>query len=240
MIVLFVLGIVLLAYAAIKGVTRHEVRWPALVVGLILTVLMGLGLQRAQERHFLMAKVPVEKTQKIAPALTINGIKLITTQKASDGELRYTYTLGKKSYQTVTQNAKTIVKTADKQATLKTEVMTYQATSGWRRFMLLGQETFEKGAATYTLSVPKDWYFVTTRQAKTLQNMVKDSKAGIAKEVAAEVKQQFADKAKADKNFIKNKDAQNKLQAQIVTDVTNKANQALDQAMLEKIQSWHN
>ncbi|MBZ6069163.1 DUF4811 domain-containing protein [Weissella cibaria] len=101
MIVLFVLGIVLLAYAAIKGVTRHEVRWPALVVGLILTVLMGLGLQRAQERHFLMAKVPVEKTQKIAPALTINGIKLITTQKASDGELRYTYTLGKKSYQTV-------------------------------------------------------------------------------------------------------------------------------------------
>ena len=152
MIVLFVLGIVLLAYAAIKGVTRHEVRWPALVVGLILTVLMGLGLQRAQERHFLMAKVPVEKTQKIAPALTINGIKLITTQKASDGELRYTYTLGKKSYQTVTQNAKTIVKTADKQATLKTEVMTYQATSGWRRFMLLGQETFEKGANVYVVS----------------------------------------------------------------------------------------
>lgn len=186
-----------------------------------------------------MTKTPVDKTQKIAPATTINGLKLITTQTGSDGELRYTYSIGKKTYQTMTQNATTTVKSTDKQASLNIEVMTYQVNSAWRRFLLLGQPKFEKGTTSYTLSVPKDWYIIPANKVATLQKMVKDSKASIADEVAKQVKQQFADKAKDDKDFLSNTDAQNKLKDQIVTDVTNKANDDLHKALIQKIESWH-
>lgn len=239
MIVLLVLGLVMLTYALIKGATRREIRWFPIIVGLILVVSMGLGLHRAQTSHFLMTKTPVDKTQKIAPATTINGLKLITTQTGSDGELRYTYSIGKKTYQTMTQNATTTVKSTDKQASLNIEVMTYQVNSAWRRFLLLGQPKFEKGTTSYTLSVPKDWYIIPANKVATLQKMVKDSKAIIADEVAKQVKQQFADKAKDDKDFLSNTDAQNKLKDQIVTDVTNKANDDLHKALIQKIESWH-
>lgn len=238
MIVLLVLGIVMLLYALIKGVTRHEVRWVAIVLGAVLVVSMFMGLQRAKDSHFLLTKVPVDKTQKIKPAITVNGLPLITTQKGNDGELRYTYSVGNKHYQTMTQNAKTTVKIGAKTATLKTEVTTYQALSAWRRLMLLGQSTFEKGAATYTLSLPDDWYIVPSSKVATLQKMVDTSKQNLSDEVAKQVKQKFMEKSKDDNNFLNDKDAQNKLQTQIVTDETNKANDALKKAMLEKIQDW--
>src|SRR5699024_12158459 len=87
---LFVLGIVLLAYAAIQGVVHHQVRWVPITIGLLLTIFMGLGVQRAQQRHFLMAEVPFSKTQKIQPAVTIDGFNLIKTEKGSKDRLRYT------------------------------------------------------------------------------------------------------------------------------------------------------
>jgi len=239
MIVLFVLGIVMLAYAAIRGVTHRKVRWGSIVLGIILTVSMGFGLHQAQQDRFLLARVPVAKTEKIAPAITVNGLHLITTQKVADKELRYTYAIGDKSYQTVTENASTFVKTTDRQqATLKTQVVTYQANSLWRRLLLLGQQTLEKGHTTFTLTIPKDWYVVPANKVVQLQQMVKDSKASIANETGKQVKQSFMDKAAADEGFVKDTKAQDELKKKIINDVTKQADDKLLQDMQAQLAKW--
>lgn len=239
MIVLFVLGVVMLAYAAIRGVTHRKVRWGSIVLGVILTVVMGFGLHQARQDRFLLAKVPVAKTEKIAPAVTVNGLHLITTQTVANKELRYTYSIGDKSYQTVTEDASTVVKTTERnQATLKTQVVTYQANSLWRRLLLLGQQTLEKGHTTFTLTLPKTWYVVPTNKVSTLQQMVKDSKASIADETGKQVKKAFTDKAAEDEAFLKDTKAQDDLKKKIISDVTKQADDKLLQELQAKIASW--
>ena len=70
MIVLFVLGIVLLAYAAIQGVVHHQVRWVPITIGLLLTIFMGLGVQRANNGIF-NGRSSFLKDTKIQPAVTM-------------------------------------------------------------------------------------------------------------------------------------------------------------------------
>jgi len=88
------------------------------------------------------------------------------------------------------------------------------------------------------LTVPKDWDVLTSAQVKELQKMVKDSNNGITDEVANQVKKQFADRAKDDENFLKDKDAQQKLQTEIVNKVKSERQANLEKALNEKIQSW--
>ncbi|MBC6498098.1 DUF4811 domain-containing protein [Weissella confusa] len=67
-------------------------------------------------------------------------------------------------------------------------------------------------------------------QVKELQKMVKDSNNGITDEVANQVKKQFADRARDDENFMKDKDAQQKLQSDIVNKVTSDRQANLEKA----------
>lgn len=237
MIVLFVLGIVLLAYAAIQGVVHHQVRWVPITIGLLLTIFMGLGVQRAQQQHFLMAEVPFSKTQKIQPAVTIDGFNLITTEKGSNGRLRYTYRTNDKTYQTLTQQAKTKV-VAGQKPTLKTTVMTYQANSTWRRFLLLGQKTVEKGDTTYKLTLPEGWYVVPKDKVDDLQKMVQDNESDISDKVRDEINKQVAKKVKADEDFVDDEDGQNKLKDDIVKKVTSDSQKQLKVDIVNQISKW--
>ena len=229
MILLLVLGIVIVVVGILRSVQQHTVRWMPLISGTV--------LYTAHHSNFLLTKVPLDKTQKIKPAATLLDFKFITTEKGSNGENRYTYKVGNKSYQTLTQNAETTVKTGET-AQLETIVTTYQAKSLFSRFMLFGETKLKTGKTQYVLTVPKDWDVLTSAQVKELQKMVKDSNNGITDEVANQVKKQFADRAKDDENFMKDKDAQQKLQSDIVNKVTADRQANLEKALNEKIQSW--
>lgn len=237
MIVLFVLGIVLLAYAAIQGVVHHQVRWVPITLGLLLTIFMGLGLQRAQQRHFLMAEVPFTKTQKIQPAVVIDGFNLVTTEKGSNGRLRYTYKTNDKTYQTLTQQAQTKV-VAGKDATLKTTVMTYRANSTWRRFLLLGQKTLEQGGTTYKLTLPEGWYVVPNDKVDDLQKLIDTNESKISDKVRDEIDKRVAEKVKTDKDFVNDTESQNKLKNDVVKQVTSDAKKQLKVDIVNQISKW--
>lgn len=237
MIVLLVLGIVLLAYAAIQGVVHHQVRWVPIVVGLLLTIFMSFGVNRAQAQHFLMSKVPLTKTQKIQPAVTVNGFKLITTQQGNEGRLRYTYKTNDKTYQTLTQQAKAEV-VAGAKPSLKTTVMTYQANSTWRRFLLLGQDTLEKGATTYKLTLPEGWYVVPANKVDDLQKMVQDNEDKLANKVRDEIDKEVTAKIKVDKDFVDDKAAQDELKNKVVQKVTASSKEELKTNMVKQIAQW--
>ena len=228
MILLLVLGIVIVVVGILRSVQQHTVRWMPLISGTVLAIAMAVGLYTAHHSNFLLTKMPLDKTQKIKPAATLLDFKFITTEKGSNGENRYTYKVGNKSYQTLTQNAETTVKTGET-AQLETIVTTYQAKSLFSRFMLFGETKLKTGKTQYVL---------TSAQVKELQKMVKDSNNGITDEVANQVKKQFADRAKDDENFMKDKDAQQKLQSDIVNKVTADRQANLEKALNEKIQSW--
>ena len=237
MILLLVLGIVIVVVGILRSVKHDSIRWVPIISGTVLAILMGVGLYTAHHSNFLLTKVPLDKTQKIKPASELLDFKFITTEKGSNGENRYTYKVGNKAYQTLTQNAETTVKTGDK-ATLETIVTTYQAKSLFSRFMLFGDTKLKTGKTNYVLTVPKNWDVLTSAQVKELQKMVKDSNNGITDEVANQVKKQFADRAKDDENFLKDKDAQQKLQTEIVNKVKSERQANLEKALNEKIQSW--
>lgn len=237
MIVLLVLGIVLLAYAAIQGVVHHQVRWVPIVVGLLLTISMSFGVRHAQGQHFLMSKVPLTKTQKIQPAVTVNDFHLITTEQGVENRLRYTYKTNDKTYQTLTQQAKAEV-VAGKKASLKTTVMTYQANSTWRRFLLLGQDTLEKGTTTYKLTLPEGWYVVPANKVDDLQKMVQDNEGKLANQVRDEINKEVTAKVKADKDFVDDKAGQDKLKNNVIKKVTTDSNKQLKVDMVNQIAQW--
>ena len=237
MILLLVLGIVIVVVGILRSVQQHTVRWMPLISGTVLAIAMAVGLYTAHHSNFLLTKMPLDKTQKIKPAATLLDFKFITTEKGRNGENRYTYKVGNKSYQTLPQNAETTVKTGET-AQLETIVTTYQAKSLFSRFMLFGETKLKTGKTQYVLTVPKDWDVLTSAQVKELQKMVKDSNNSITDEVAIQVKKQFADRAKDDENFMKDKDAQQKLQSDIVNKVTADRQANLEKALNEKIQSW--
>jgi hypothetical protein len=177
------------------------------------------------------------KTQKIQPAVTVNGFHLITTEQGAENRLRYTYKTNDKTYQTLTQQAKAEV-VAGKKASLKTTVMTYQANSTWRRFLLLGQDTLEKGTTTYKLTLPEGWYVVPANKVDDLQKMVQDNENQLANQVRDEINKEVTAKVKADKDFIDDKPGQDKLKNNVVKKVTADSNKQLKVDMINQIAQW--
>ncbi|WP_057788855.1 DUF4811 domain-containing protein [Weissella minor] len=237
MIVLLVLGIVFLLYTLLQYTQHREVRWIPLVLGIVLIAGNLWGLHVADDKHLFMTRNEESRTEKIEPAAQVGKYNFITTQKIGDNK-RYTYQLNDKSYQTLAKNTTMTLKTGSP-ATLKTSVTTFVESNVFDRFMRLGKNSQDQADTAYTMTVPKDWHIVSTDQFDKLEKIATASDENLSDNVAKRVKDEYARAYDENHNFLKDKNAQKKLQDKIVADETKKSEEKINKQIEKQLKDWN-
>ncbi|TYC48974.1 DUF4811 domain-containing protein [Weissella muntiaci] len=236
LIVLLVLGLVLLIISGVRYWQRGKFHWITAVIGVILVVVMGVGVHLAKTQHFGMSKVPVSTTQKIEPATTLLGYKIIATNNSHTSAEVYTYQRNGKTYQTIDSNKKPTINQIDgEKGTLRTTLNTYQVTNPWQQILLVGMSTMVKGEGYTKLDLPKDWYVINQKDLAADQKYVQDQKKQIPDKVATETAKQLQDAANSDSSILTDKDKQKALQDKVVAEVQSQVDEATKQALQTKL-----
>lgn len=239
MYILMALGFFILLFVAYRYYRTHSLRWVLMIFGVLLIAVDWYGIKQAQVHHFGMVKQEINKSVAIQPKATVSNFNFITISEAKNSSAQYHYMMHNKAYKTVTNGVPTrVVRNAPK-ATLKSKQVAYNATSFWRKLLLIGLPDNTLVDSKYTFSLPKTWHVVTSKQLKEVTALTSDTQAKINSEVTKEVKAQMAAKIKANKKFAKDTDAQKALQKQIITKVTTEVNKEVNQAITAKLDAWN-
>jgi hypothetical protein len=241
MIVLLVLGLILLAAVGYRYYRHLQLRKGFIVLGTLLTLIGTVGYVRALTSNYGLTKQSVSRTQTIKPATEIAGLSFITTVKSdSKTNVRYTYMIGDKTYQTLSEGTKTTVKeVSGTQATLKTVLNEYRAKTLYQQFVRLGVTDLKSGTTVYTLSLPKNWYVVTTAQLTTLQKLQKSASDRIVADVPAEVTREMEAAAANDAAVLTDTNKQAEIQKAALATVTNRVNAELVQQLQAQLTQWN-
>ncbi|GAK30055.1 hypothetical protein WOSG25_011470 [Weissella oryzae SG25] len=236
MIVLLVLGLVLLIISGVRYWQRGRFHWVTIVTGIILVVFSGIGIHLTQSQHFGMSKIPVEKTQKIDPATSLMGYKIIATNNSHSTAEVYTYRRDGKTYQTTDSDKRpSVKKIVGKQGVLNTTMNTYQVTSPWQQILLVGMPTMIKGESYTKIEIPQDWYVINQNDLISDQKFVTEQSKQIPNKVASETTKAIQDAAKDDDSVLTDKGKQKDLQDKAISDVTNQVNDETKQALAKRL-----
>lgn len=237
MIILLVLGFALLLYTLMQFVHHRKISWVPFVIGVVLVAGNGYGLANADSKHLFMQEVKATKTENIQPAGRVGEYNFITT-KDTEGGTRYTYMADGKTFQTLVGNTTMKIK-AGSPAKLETSVNNYQTTNFFEQFMRWGEPAEIAMGTDYVMTVPSNWYFVTTEHYEELLKLAEKSGAESAKAMETKMTSEFEAATKKDTGFADDQKAQDDLKKKIADSEAKKAKDSLNEAVKKQLAEWN-